>query len=82
MSETTLEKKAWIIQTGFGFHYLVQYVIQSLIFVIYQYQQNWRNSQLCTIHFDRLKHPVQVPRWPRNFDLGIKTKFKELSGEI
>ena len=28
------------------------------------------------------KHPVQVPRWPSDIALGIKTKFKKFSEEI
>ena len=28
------------------------------------------------------RHPVKVPRWPTNFAPGIKTKFKDFSGEI
>ena len=30
----------------------------------------------------RYRHPVQMPRWPSNFVSGIKTKFKNFSGEI
>ena len=28
-----------------------------------------------------LKHPAQVPRWPFDSALGIKTKFKKMGGE-